>query len=91
MDSNSDDKKFMISFSSAIFDTLLREVHALVAQISMAASSITVSQGDDDDDVYFRFAGATLANMLQIITTTSENVAKKEEILFPKKSKCCRQ
>ena len=65
LDSNSDDnKKFMISFSSAIFDTLLREVHARVAQISMAASSITVSQGDDDDDVYFRFAGATLASML---------------------------
>ena len=64
-------KKFMINFSSEIYNIFLREVHACVAQISMTASTsnsttivVSTEQVDENDDVYFRFAGATLASML---------------------------
>ena len=64
-------KKFMIKSFIRNIQHFLREVHACVAQISMTASTsksttivVSTEQVNEGDDVYFRFAGATLASML---------------------------
>ena len=65
--SNSDEqRKFMIRFSSSIYDILLRAVHTKVAEITMANNigTATTAVEADQDDVYFRFGEATLASML---------------------------
>ena len=65
--SNSDEqRKFMIRFSSSIYDILLREVHTKMAEITMAnkIGTATTAVEADQDDVCFRFGGATLASML---------------------------
>ena len=55
--------KFMMMFSSSIYEILLREVHAYVMKFNDCTGSST-NVAIDQDDVYFRFGGATLASMV---------------------------
>lgn len=58
-------KRFMIMFSSSIYEILLREAHEQVMKLNdSTGSSSNLVMEADQDDVYFRFGGATLASML---------------------------
>ena len=56
-------KKLMILLSSIVYDILLKVVHGHVVT-SSASTSVAVSLDIDSDDVYFRFGGAILSEML---------------------------
>ena len=60
-------KKFMILFSSAIYDVLLREADKRLIKITVDTPGTATRNTPvirDGDDVYFRFGGGTLASML---------------------------
>ena len=57
--------KLMILLSSTVYDILLKVVHGHVVT-SSASTSVAESLGIDGDDVYFRFGGAILSEMLHL-------------------------
>lgn len=58
-------KKIMISFSSAVHDILLRQLHASNGQLTETVCK-TASSSSDGDDVYIRFGGASICSMLHL-------------------------
>ena len=56
--------KIMIMFSSAIYSVLLKTVHDTTTQ-SVVTNPASV-QLEDSDDVYFRFGGAAICEMLHV-------------------------
>ena len=58
-------KKLMILLSSTVYDILLKVVHGHVVT-SSASISVAESLDIDGDDVYFRFGGAILSEMLHL-------------------------
>ena len=65
LESNDDNlKKFMISFSSAVYNTLMHGVQVNITEFTKPTGTSATPLFSDQDDVYFRFGGATIASML---------------------------
>ena len=56
----------MIQLSSIIYDYLLRKVQTFTAMLMPSNSSSPVQVKIDDDDVYYRFGGSIIAEMLKV-------------------------
>lgn len=59
-------KKIMILFSSAMYKMFFEQARDAVGSMSNIESAGNNTLALDDDDVYYRFGGATLADMLKL-------------------------
>ena len=62
-------KKIMILFSSSLYNAFLKEIHSSTSEICSTTGTGTASTvpiEEDSDDVYFRFGGAALSDMLHL-------------------------
>ena len=75
-------KKIMIIFSSSLYNAFLKEVHNNKSETHFATSTCTVSTIEDGDDVYFRFGGAAISDMLHLRYKNIRTCqAKKRDVL----------
>uniref|UniRef100_A0A1X7ULU9 Uncharacterized protein n=1 Tax=Amphimedon queenslandica TaxID=400682 RepID=A0A1X7ULU9_AMPQE len=58
-------KTIMIHLSSLVFQLMLEHLHQIIEKPSQHTQGHDTEQPADKDNVYYRFGGATLSNMLQ--------------------------